>query len=251
MDGDEQLPVNKSTDNDIFPRLINNLASFVNWFFVLFCLGVIVYFGGAKAWCSSAVVFVLAIIYGVLYANKSTLNIDTNTLFVGKMLSDVNKYAVIGGLFVLCCGVVILGCFAVDRTATTIKLASQNAALFLGATFVVSTIFPSLVHLFGNTFGYWTLPLLSTFKPNLSQDVGSSLSEYIDYRFLITLINDDTTTTTDELFNKLNVNVNVDELKPFVQQKTAIGHLAWVSLASIATIITTLSGRTFYDLKIS
>jgi len=218
-------------------------ATKINFGFLFILTVFLIWVGGVKAWCSAAVIFAIAICY---YGYIQKFNL---------LLTDNEKPYTIAGLFAGCYLIVIALCvgFSQIKPATitksqTAKNASINALFLMGLTFAIITILPFLVHLFGNTFGYW---IVSSFnKEEINRIVRGGINTYdaikqnTDYNFLITL----EPATILEIIRRINNTKDVSiDLSSFIQRKTAIGHFVWVSLASIATVITTLSGRTFYS----
>ena len=227
-----------------------------NLFIAIIFIGFIIYFGGVKAWCSTAVIASLAMVYyGVMYISREKLKISDASLFV--FHSDKpTSLMITGGLFACCYLIVIALCVGFSRIkpvvntpANVAKIAAQNGALFI---FVVSfiTFIPYLVHLFGNTFGFMMLDkdeinsIIQTSVPQPSMP--GEISKHIDYSFLITFDDMSALQILETIGGKFDPDSLKNLLQPFILRKTAVGHFIWVSLASIATVITTLSGHTFY-----
>ena len=227
-----------------------------NFIMAIIFIGFIIYFGGVKAWCSTAVIASLAMVYyGVVYISREKLNISDTSLFL--FHSDKpTSLMITGGLFVCCYLIVIALCVGFSRIkpvvntpANVAKIAAQNGALFI---FVVSfiTFIPYLVHLFGNTFGYMMLDkdkINSIIRESVPQpNMQDEISKHIDYSFLTTFDYMSALQILETIGGKIDSVDLQNQLQQFILRKTAVGHFVWVSLASIATVITTLSGHTFY-----
>ena len=223
------------------------IAFYINLVLGGICLVIIIVLSGVKAWCSTAIILVISGMYFTMpmIINKFFPKIKDTFTLSGMSIP-------VGVLFGMCYLVVIALCVGFGKINDKLHpknatiYASQNGALFLTIVFLM-TRFPYFVNLFGNTFGYWFVAsqnnaeINKIIRPNTLNDI---IKQNMDYSFLITL---DVDTIKQCMANINDTNgIDIDNLKPYIQQKTAIGHIIWVSLASIATVITTLSGRTFY-----
>ena len=229
-----------------------------NFIMAIIFIGFIIYFGGVKAWCSTAVIASLAMVYyGVMYISREKLKISDASLFV--FHSDKpTSLMITGGLFACCYLIVIALCVGFSRIkpvvntpANVAKIAAQNGALFIFVVYLFITVIPYLVHLFGNTFGYMMLDkdkinsiIIQESVPQPSMPGG--ISKHIDYSFLITFDYMSALQIIETIGGKIDSVDLKNQLQQLILRKTAIGHFVWVSLASIATVITTLSNRTFY-----
>ncbi len=255
--GDENTPLLSETSSPS-KNIFEKIASYINLFLICICFIIIIVLSGVKAWCSAVVVFVISIIYAFL------LKSETINTYLSKYNLTISSKSVSIGVVCICYIIVIAlstGFGAADGSKSKTELiqttvnAAQNGLLFMGIVLIIILI-PGSVDLFGNTFGYWIVSSFSNKEINdiirpLLTNINDTIKQNTNYSFLITLdagnildtirkINENTNDDT-ELINK------IDELKPSIQKKTAIGYIIWVSLASIATVITTLSKRTFYD----
>jgi len=229
------------------PNSFEKTAFYINLVLGGICLVILIVLSGVKAWCSTAIILVISGIYLTVpvIINKFFPKIKDTFTLSGMSIP-------VGVLFGMCYLVVIALCVGFGKINDKLQpinaaiYASQNGALFLTIAFLITRI-PYFVNLFGNTFGYWFIAsqnnaeINNIIRPNPLNDV---IKQNMDYSFLITL-NFETIKQCMVNINDMN-DIDIDNLKPYIQKKTAIGHIIWVSLASIATVITTLSGRTFY-----
>jgi hypothetical protein len=236
-----------SQPNSIF----ENITFYINLFLVGICLIIIIVLSGVKAGCSTVIIFVISVMYfkmPMMIINQFFPQLKETFTLSGMSIP-------VGVLFGMCYLVVIAVCVGFGQINDRIQpinaaiYASQNGALFLTIAFLITRI-PYFVNLFGNTFGYWFIASRNNVKINeiirpLLISINDRIKQNTDYSFLITL----DYKNINETIQKINENTTdqlsgIIGLKPYIQKKTAIGHIIWVSLASIATVIPTLSGRT-------
>ena len=251
MENKEEIPLLKPTIADIEiisqPKSIfETIASYINRFVIGSCLVILIYLSGVKAWCSAAIIAVLSGTYAALPAAIQTLFPNDNLT-----LSDIPVSVCVIGvhyliIIALCVG---FGQIYIKQPTKTTKYAAINGALFMIIVLLIILI-PGSVNLFGNTVGYWIVSSFSNVKINkiirpLLISINDRIKQNTDYSFLITLDTDNINETIQKINENTTDNLSgIIGLKQYIQQKNSIGHLMWVSLASIATVITTLSGRT-------
>lgn len=225
------------------------IAFYINLVLGGICLVILIVLSGVKAWCSTAVILVISGIYFTVpvIINKFFPQLKETFTLSGMSLP-------VGILFIMCYLVVIALCVGFGQidikqpTKTTIY-AAQNGALFMIIVLLIILI-PGSVNLFGNTVGYWIVSSFYNVEINeiirpLLININDIIKQNTDCSFMITLDTDNINETIQKINDNPTDNLpRIIGLKQYIQQKNSIGHLMWVSLASIATVITTLSGRT-------
>jgi len=223
--------------------IFEKIAFYINLFLIGICLIIIIFLGGVKAWCSAAIIAVLSGTYAALPAAIKMFfpndNLELSDIPVSICVIVVHYLIIIA----FCAG------FGKKQLTKTAVDASINGALFMIIVLLIILI-PGSVNLFGNTVGYWIVSSFSNVKINeiirpLLISINDRIKQNTDYSFLITLDADNINETIQKINENTTDNLSrIIGLQQYIQQKNNIGHLMWVSLASIATVITTLSGRT-------